>query len=74
MPEKPEKKPAGPMRYAGLGVQIAGSILLGVFGGGWLDRRLGTEGLFTIVGAFLGLGGTMWSLLRSLKRDREEGS
>jgi len=55
------------MRFAGLGVQLAASILLFVFAGQWLDRRLGTEGLFTILGAFLGFGGTMWSLVRALR-------
>ncbi len=49
------------------------SILLFVFIGQWLDRRFGGGGLFTILGAFLGFGGTMWSLVRSLKRDEEQG-
>ena len=56
------------MRFAGLGVQLAASILVFVFAGQWLDRRAGTEGLFTILGAFLGFGGTMWALIRSLNR------
>lgn len=60
------------MRYAGLGIQLAASILLFVFAGQWLDRRFGGGGLFTILGAFLGFGGTMWSLVRSLKRDEAE--
>lgn len=60
------------MRYAGLGVQLAASILVFVFLGQWLDRKAGTGGLFTILGAFLGFGGTMWSLIRSLNRsDRQ---
>ena len=68
---EPGKGPS-PMRYAGLGVQLAASILVFVFLGQWLDRKAGTEGLFTILGAFLGFGGTMWSLIRSLNRgDRE---
>lgn len=60
------------MRYAGLGFQLAASILLFVFAGQWLDRRLGTGGLFTILGAFLGFGGTMWSLIRALKQDEKD--
>ena len=63
----------GPMRYAGLGIQLAVSILVGVFGGQWLDRRLGTESLFTIVGAFTGFGGTMYSLVRQLNRTGRDG-
>jgi F0F1-type ATP synthase assembly protein I len=60
------------MKYAGLGVQLAASILIFVFLGQWLDRKAGTGGLFTILGAFLGFGGTMYGLIRSLNRgDRE---
>ena len=56
------------MRHAGLGVQLAASILVFVFLGQWLDRKAGTGGLFTILGAFLGFGGTMYALIRSLNR------
>jgi F0F1-type ATP synthase assembly protein I len=62
------------MRYAGLGLQLAATVLLGVFAGEWLDRRLGTTAVFTILGAFLGLGGTLWSLIRSLNRDNKGDS
>lgn len=60
------------MRFAGLGIQLAASILVFVYIGQWLDRRLGSGGLFTILGAFLAFGGTMWSLMRTLKRDEEK--
>jgi ATP synthase protein I len=56
------------MKYAGLGVQLAASILVFVFLGQWLDRKAGTNGLFTILGAFLGFGGTMYALIRSLNK------
>ena len=42
------------MRYAGLGVQMAASLLLFVWIGQWADRQLGTGGLLTVVAAFLG--------------------
>jgi hypothetical protein len=61
------------MRYAGLGVQLAASIFLVVFGGQWLDRRLGTGALFTILGAFVGFGGTMIWLIRRLNADQRDG-
>jgi F0F1-type ATP synthase assembly protein I len=61
------------MRYAGLGLQLAISILFFVWIGQKLDSRFGTRGLFTILGAFLGFGATMWSLMRSLHRDEREG-
>ena len=56
------------MRYAGLGVQLAVSLLVFVLAGQWLDRKLGTGGIVTVVAAFVGFGGTMWSLIRTLNR------
>ena len=56
------------MRYAGLGVQIAASLLLFVWIGQWIDRKLGTGGLITVIAAFLGFGGTMYWLIRSLSQ------
>jgi ATP synthase protein I len=56
------------MRYAGLGVQLAASVLLFVWVGQWADRKLGTGGLMTILAALLGFGGTMYWLIRSLTR------
>ena len=56
------------MRYAGLGVQLAVSLLVFVLAGQWLDKRLGNTGMITIAAAFLGFGGTMYSLIRTLNR------
>jgi ATP synthase protein I len=35
---------------------LLGSILVGVFGGKWLDSYFGTNSLFLIIGLFLGIG------------------
>ena len=67
-PDPGGQKAPGPMRYAGLGVQLAVILVVFVLAGQWVDRKLGTEGIFTIVAAFLGFGGTMYSLIRSLTR------
>jgi hypothetical protein len=64
----PGKRGTGGMRYAGLGVQLAVSLLVFVWLGQWLDRQLGTGGLLTVVFAFIGFGGTMYWLIRSLSR------
>jgi hypothetical protein len=61
------------MRYAGLGVQLAVSLLVFVLAGQWLDRRLGNTGMVTVAAAFLGFGGTMWSLIRTLNRESGGG-
>jgi F0F1-type ATP synthase assembly protein I len=60
------ERPGSPLRYAGLGIQLAAALVLGVLGGQWLDRKLGTDGVFVIVGAFLGFGLTLASLIRQL--------
>ena len=61
-----DRKGPGPMRYAGLGVQLAVSLLVFVLAGQWADKRFGTNGIITIAAAFLGFGGTMYWLIRQL--------
>jgi len=63
----------GPLRYAGLGIQLAATILVGVLVGQWMDRKAGTDGVFTILGALLGFGGTLYSLIRELSKDDKDG-
>ena len=61
-------------KYAGIGLQFALSILLFLYLGQWVDRRVGTNGIFMLVGAFLGFGAAFYSIYRSLMADqrREE--
>ena len=63
----------GSLRYAGLGIQLAATILVGVLAGQWMDRKAGTDGVFTILGALLGFGGTLYSLIRELSKDDKNG-
>ena len=63
----------GPLRYAGLGIQLAVTILAGVLVGQWMDRRAGTDGVFTILGALAGFGGTLYSLIRDLSKADKDG-
>ncbi len=63
----------GPLRYAGLGVQLAVAILGGVLLGQWVDRKAGTDGVFTMLGALLGFGGTLYSLIRELSKADKDG-
>ena len=67
-PDPGSEKGPGPARYAGLGIQLAVSIVVSVLIGQWADRKLGTGGILTIVAAFVGFGGTMYSLIRALNR------
>lgn len=58
---------------AGLGLQYVATLLLFLFGGRWLDGRLGTEPVLTLVGVFLGFVlGTLY-IYRRLVIDPREG-
>ena len=60
-----------------LGFTIGFSILLGIGFGWWLDGRLGTQPLFTILGLLLGLASAGYNLYRLLilggRKGREKG-
>ena len=42
--------------YLGIGATFAGSVLLGVWGGYWLDQKLGTSPWLLLLGSMFGLG------------------
>jgi F0F1-type ATP synthase assembly protein I len=44
------------------------ALLLGVFGGRWLDARLGTSPLFVLAGAALGMAVGFRELIRVARR------
>jgi F0F1-type ATP synthase assembly protein I len=62
--------------FAGVGLQFAASIILCLFAGQWLDRKLGTAPWFLIVGVFFGAGAGFHSLYRKLMaaQAREEAA
>jgi F0F1-type ATP synthase assembly protein I len=61
--------------FAGVGIQFAFAIIVFLFAGQWLDRRLGTNGLFTIAGVFVGGGAAFYNMYRKItaaqRRDDE---
>ena len=68
---KPGSTPPGePSAWAlaGLGLQFFGSILMFVYAGTWLDRRLDTSPLFVLGGLFVGGGGTFYASYRRLMK------
>jgi F0F1-type ATP synthase assembly protein I len=71
-----ERRGAGSAaEFAGLGLQFALAIIVFLYAGQWLDRRLGTSPLFLIVGVFVGAGGAFFSMYRRLtaaQRRRDE--
>lgn len=64
--------------FAGVGLQFAAAIIAFLFAGQWLDNRLGTNGLFTIAGVFVGGGAAFYNMYRKItaaqRRDDEERS
>ena len=54
------------LRLMGLGWYIALSIVLGTGGGLWLDRRLGTIPLFTLLGVVVGSGVAFYGVYRMI--------
>lgn len=59
--------------YAQIGLELAGAVLLGLFGGWWLDRRFGTLPWLTLAGALLGLAAGFYRVARELFRPGPPG-
>jgi F0F1-type ATP synthase assembly protein I len=55
-------------RYMAVGFEFAGTVVAGVVLGYYVDGRLGTAPLFTLLLTLGGMGGALWRLLWSLKR------
>jgi len=61
------------IKYSSIGMEMIGSVLLGGFGGNWLDKKLEFSfPLFTIVLILLGLAATFTHLIMQLNADRKE--
>ena len=60
--------------FAGLGIQFALSIIVFLYVGQWLDRKLGTSPWLLMLGVFLGAAAGFYSMYRRLMADqrREE--
>ena len=68
-PEHPRQDPDKGVpvgEYAGLGIQFAASIVVFLYVGQWLDRKLGTAPWLLLAGVFLGAGGSFYSMYRRL--------
>ena len=65
-PHQGSKKGLSGADFAGLGVQFAVAIVAFLFAGQWLDNRLGTNGLFTIAGVFIGAAAAFYNMYRKI--------
>ena len=59
---------AGVFRYSNLGFTFAANILIWFFGGYWLDGKIGTVPLLTILGTVIGAVSGFIYLIRALKQ------
>jgi F0F1-type ATP synthase assembly protein I len=64
----PSREPGeiSPGALAGLGFQFFAAILLFVYAGNWLDRRLHSAPLFLLLGVVVGGGGVFYTSYRRL--------
>lgn len=65
----------GAAAYVGLGLQFALSMLLFLYAGQWIDRKIGTAPVFLIIGVFVGAGAAFYNIYQKLmaaQREEEE--
>lgn len=65
-PRKAPGRTVSPSSFAGLGLQLAVSIILFLYLGKWVDGKLGTAPVFLIIGVFLGAAAGFYSMIRAL--------
>jgi len=78
MPEEDKNKLPdtlrGLARYSHLGITFAATILLCLFGGQYLDKKLGTGPYLMMTGAFLGAAGGFYYIIKSVTEQQDEES
>lgn len=60
------------IQYSGLGISLMVTILVFFFIGKWIDSKLETGVLFTLILTFIGFGGGFYSFYLSIKRLTEQ--
>ena len=79
----PEPERVAPPRLAGmkamggvgtLGLEVVLSIMLGLFGGQWLDGRFGTSPWITLAGSGFGLAAAIRAITRQLRIMKKEAA
>lgn len=55
-------------KYSAVGFEIAACLLLGYFGGSWLDGKLATSPYLAVAGGLIGLGAAIKVLVRLVRQ------
>jgi len=50
-----------------IGLVVVMTVAIGVYVGLWLDNRLATGVVFTLLGLLVGIGGAMWNVYRAIE-------
>mgnify|MGYP006311621309 CR=1 FL=1 len=58
--------------YSHIGITFAVTILVFIFGGQYLDKKLDTDPYLTLIGAFLGAGLGFYYIIKELNRPEEK--
>lgn len=58
--------------YSHLGITFAAAILIFLFSGQYLDKKLGTQPYLTLVGAFIGAGGGFYYIIKELNQRSDD--
>jgi hypothetical protein len=58
--------------YGTLGLEVALSVAVGLLGGQWLDKKLGTGGWLTWIGFAYGLAAAGRAIYRALRKSNRE--
>ena len=69
-PDTEQRERSTAARYAGVGLQFAITLLVGLAIGNWADKRFGTA-YFVPIGVFLGAGAAFYSMYRQLMKNLE---
>lgn len=67
-----EETQDGPNPMVGLGLQFVVTVLVCLFLGQWLDRKLGTSPWLLLTGMLLGAGIGLWTMLRVMRQEESD--
>ena len=73
MPRRDDNLMATVARYSEMAFTIPGGVVVGYFGGRWLDGRFGTHWIY-IAGLLLGGAAGIFQVVRQLMQDPGDGS